>query len=120
MKLTSCYPQVVAEDFEKELKEYTENLGFEIRHRQEDGDFKLYVLKHPCGAKIDLIQNDKFEPGFFAMRMNVEKLEEGIDYFIVRGGKRDEMSFNRLGARYALVKTPRGNVNIVQHIKDDE
>lgn len=120
MKITSYYPQFVTDDFEKALKEYTEALGFEVRHKQEVEGFKLYVLKHPCGHKVDLIECADYEPGFFAMRMNVDNLEEAIDYYIVNGGRRDETAFNRLSARYALVNMPNGKINIVQHIKDDE
>lgn len=120
MKITSYYPQYVTNEFEKTLKEYTEVLGFEVRHKQEAENFKLYVLKHPCGHKVDLIECPDYEPGYFAIRMNVENLEEAIDHYIVSGGRREETAFERLSARYALVKMPWGNINIVQHIKDDE
>lgn len=120
MKITSYYPQYVADNFDKMLKEYTEYLGFEIRHKQETENFKLYVLKHPCGHKVDLIESADLKPGFYAIRMNVDNLEEAIDHYIVNGGVREETAFERFSARYALVKMPCGNINIVQHMSDDE
>ncbi len=44
MTITAYYPIYMRRDIEAALKQYTEELGFELLHTVEDGVVKAYVL----------------------------------------------------------------------------
>ena len=45
MQITSFYPMIVTSDVEGTVKKF-EELGFEIRHRNESDGYSLVVIEH--------------------------------------------------------------------------
>ncbi len=54
VNVTSYYPVFYAEDLEAEVKRYTEDLGFTIKHKTEVKDLQYYILENN-GNRIDLV-----------------------------------------------------------------
>ena len=129
MKVTSFFPEIFVKDIEKAAESYVNDLGFSVRHRHENGDSKYVMLKNEYGDRIALIsfQDDTIPEGLYAMRMNVSDIDEGVEYFLVRG-YRNPGSTLRGGrkdihgkARYEMMVSPDGvRVDVVEHIKDEE
>lgn len=129
MKVTSYFPEIFVKDIEKAAASYVNDLGFTIKHKHVNGDDSYYVLKNEFGDRIALVSfpDDSIPEGIYAMRMNVSDIDEGIEYFLVRG-YRNPGSVLRGGkkdihgkARYEMMISPEGiRVDIVEHIKDED
>lgn len=117
MKVTSYYPQIYAADVDATVKQYCDDLGFTVKHTQ-DGDAKLVVLQNEHGDRVDIMTlPDGQKEGFAGMRMNVDKLEDGIDYFIVKGWRKITSIETKFSGRYCTMETKEGvKVNLVHHV----
>ena len=89
MKITDYYPIFYAEDLEKEIRRFTEDLGFEVKHRPEIEYLEYAVLENEKKRRIDLVCShfpaDNFKEGFLGMRANVDNYDEGLAYFEKQG-----------------------------------
>ncbi len=89
MKITDYYPVIYAADFEKEIRRYTEELGFEVKHRPEIEYLEYAVLENEKKRRIDLVCSyfpaDNFKEGYLGMRANVDNYDEGLAYFEKQG-----------------------------------
>ena len=89
MKVTDYYPIFYAEDLEKEIRRFTEDLGFEVKHRPEIEYLEYAVLENEKKRRIDLVCShfpaDNFKEGFLGMRANVDNYDEGLAYFDKQG-----------------------------------
>ena len=89
MKITDYYPIFYAEDLEKEIRRFTEDLGFEVKHRPEIEYLEYAVLENEKKRRIDLVCShfpaDNFKEGFLGMRANVDNYDEGLAYFENQG-----------------------------------
>ena len=89
MKVTDYYPIFYAEDLEKEIRRFTEDLGFEVKHRPEIEYLDYAVLENEKKRRIDLVCShfpaDNFKEGFLGMRANVDNYDEGLAYFEKQG-----------------------------------
>ena len=89
MKITDYYPIIYAEDIEKEIRRYTEELGFELKHRPEIEYLEYAVLENEKKRRIDLVCShfpaDSFKEGYLGMRVNVDNYDEGLAYFEKQG-----------------------------------
>ena len=89
MKISDYYPVVYVADFEKEIRRYTEELGFEVKHRPEIEYLEYAVLENEKKRRIDLVCShfpaDNFKEGFLGMRANVDNYDEGLAYFEKQG-----------------------------------
>jgi hypothetical protein len=89
MKITDYYPIFYAEDLEKEIRRFTEDLGFEVKHRPEIEYLEYAVLENEKNRRIDLVCShfpaDNFKEGFLGMRANVDNYDEGLAYFENQG-----------------------------------
>ena len=89
MKVTDYYPIFYAEDLEKEIRRFTEDLGFEVIHRPKIEYLDYAVLENEKKRRIDLVCShfpaDNFKEGFLGMRANVDNYDEGLAYFEKQG-----------------------------------
>ena len=85
MKVTDYYPIFYANDVEAEVKRYTEELGFTVKHRPDIEYLDYITLENDHKRRIDLVCShfpaDSFREGFLGMRVNVDNFEEGVAYF---------------------------------------
>ena len=129
MKVTSYFPEIFVKDMDQAVASYVNDLGFTVKHRQENGDNKYYILKNEYGDRIALVSfpDDTVREGLYAMRMNVRDIDEAIEYFLVRG-YRNPGSVRRGGrldihghARYEMMVSPEGvYVDIIEHQQDND
>ncbi len=129
MTVTSYFPEIFVKDIDKAAESYVNDLGFTVRHRHINGESKYYTLKNEYGDRIALVSfpDDTIPEGFYAMRMNVRDINEGVEYFLVKG-YRNPGSVLRGGradihgkARYEMMISPEGiRVDIVEHLRDAE
>ena len=89
MKITDYYPIFYAEDLEKEILRFTEDLGFEVIHRPKIEYLDYAVLENEKKRRIDLVCShfpaDNFKEGYLGMRANVDNYDEGLAYFEKQG-----------------------------------
>lgn len=89
MKVSDCYPIFYAEDLEAEVKHFTEDLGFSVKHRPQIEMLDYVVLENENNRRVDIVRSffpaDSFKDGFLGMRVNVDDFDEGVSYFKTRG-----------------------------------
>ena len=89
MKVTDFYPIFYTEDIETEVRRYTEDLGFTVRHRPQIEYLDYVVLENEKKRRMDLVCShfpaDSFKEGFLGMRVNVDDFEEGVSFFEQQG-----------------------------------
>ena len=89
MKITDYYPIFYAEDLEKEIRRFTEDLGFEVIHRPKIEYLDYAVLENEKKRRIDLVCShfpaDNFKEGYLGMRANTDNYDEGLAYFEKQG-----------------------------------
>ena len=89
MKVTGFYPVFYAEDMDAEIKRFTEDLGFHLKHRPKIEFLDYAVLENENNNCIDLVCSyfpaDNFSNGFLGMRANVSNFDEGVSYFESQG-----------------------------------
>lgn len=91
MKVKSCYLAKFV-DSEEDLKEYTEELGCTIRHRfVPTEDCTVYTIEDATGNKsVVVVLSKKYQTlvkGNCGLRLVVDNINEGIDYFKAKGYK---------------------------------
>ena len=89
MSVTDYYPVFYTNDVEAEVKRYTEDLGFVLKHRPKIEFLDYAVLENDKHRCIDIVCShfpaDSFSEGFFGMRANVDNYDEGAAYFESQG-----------------------------------
>ena len=89
MKVSDCYPIFYAEDLEAEIKRFTEDLGYSVKHRPPIEMLEYVVLENDKNRRVDIVRShfpaDSFEDGFLGLRVNVDDFDEGVSYFQARG-----------------------------------
>lgn len=129
MKVTSFFPEIFVKDIEKATESYVKDFGFSVRHRHANGDSTYVLLKNEYGDRAALVSfpDDSIPEGVYAMRMNVSDIDEGVEYFLLRGYRNPESTL-RGGkkdihgkARYEMLVSPEGVlIDLVEHLKDEE
>lgn len=122
MKITSFNPIYGTMNL-NEAEEFFHALGFEVTHRFSQKDVEIRTLKNDAGLRIDILdseytRNAKVE-GFFATRMNVDDLQETVDFFTNNGAKLLSPIFNEGDSRkVVIIQTKNGDVYaVIHHIK---
>ncbi len=89
MKVTGFYPIFYAEDIEAGIRRFTEELGFEVKHRPDIEYLDYVVMENANKHRIDLVCShfpaDSFSEGYLGMRANVDNFDEGLAYFEGQG-----------------------------------
>ena len=89
MNITDYYPIFYTEDLEAEIRRYTEELGFAVRHRPQIEFLDYAVLENAKKRRVDLVCShfpaDHFKEGFLGMRANADDFGEALAYFEGQG-----------------------------------
>lgn len=89
MKVTDFYPIFYTDDIESGTKRFTEELGFEIKHKPQIEFLDYVILENEHKRRIDLVCShfpaDNFSEGYLGMRANVDDFAEGQSYFETQG-----------------------------------
>ena len=89
MQVTDFYPVFYCEDIENEIKRFTEDFGFTIKHKPQIEFLDYAVLENKNNRRVDLVCShfpaDSFKEGFLGMRVNVDNFDEGVAYFEALG-----------------------------------
>ena len=89
MKVTAFYPVFYTDDMEAEIKRFTDDLGFRLKHRPQIEFLDYAVLENENNHCVDLVRSyfpaDNFSNGFLGMRANVDDFDEGLSYFESQG-----------------------------------
>ena len=101
MKVTDYYPIFYTNDVESEIKRFTEELGFTVKHRPDIEQLDYVVLENDNKRRIDIVcshfPGDSFKEGFLGMRANVDDFDEGLSYFKAQG-------YSVFGTSHEIVK----------------
>ena len=89
MKVTDYYPIIYADNVEAEIRRFTEDFGFEVKHRPKIEFLDYAVLENEKNRRVDIVCShfpaDSFKEGLFGMRVNVDDFDEGLSYFEAQG-----------------------------------
>lgn len=90
MKITSFNPIYGTEDLDG-AEAFFGKMGFKVIHRFSKDGFEVRTLENASGLRMDIMNNDYVRAakvnGFFSCRMNVDDLQEAIDFFMENGGE---------------------------------
>ena len=121
MKVTDCYPIFYAEDLEAEIKRFTEDFGFSVRHEPEIEFLEYAVLENEKKRRVDIVRShfpaDSFKDGFLGMRVNVDDFDEGVSYFEAKGYSVFGSAHETETATAALLTNGRGSYLVIFHHK---
>ena len=85
MNIKDYYPIFYTENLDEEVKRFTEDLGFIVKHKPDIELLEYAVLENEKGRRVDLVCShfpaDSFSEGFLGMRANVDDFEAGVAYF---------------------------------------
>ena len=89
MKITDYYPIFYTENFETEIKKFTDNLGFTVIHQPQIEFLDYAVLENENKRRVDIVRShfpgDSFKEGYLGMRVNLDNFEEGVSFFEGQG-----------------------------------
>ena len=121
MKVSDCYPIFYAEDIEAEIRRFTEDLGFSVKHRPKLEFLDYVVLENDKHRRVDVVRSyfpaDSFKDGFLGMRVNVDDFDEGVSYFKAQGYEVFGTEHEIDSSVYALLTKGGGSYLVVFHHK---
>ena len=90
MKITSFSPLYGTENMDEALRFFSQ-MGFAVKHRIKGEFLELCDLSNDAGVRINianspLVQRMKLN-GFFGNRINVDDLQEAMEFFANAGGR---------------------------------
>ena len=121
MKVTDYYPIFYANDIEAEIKRFTGDLGFFVKHRPNIEYLDYVVLENANKRCVDIVCShfpaDSFKEGFLGMRVNVDNFEEGVSYFGEQGYEVFGTAHETESSVTALLKKDDGSYLVLFHHK---
>ena len=121
MKITDCYPIFYAEDFEAGIRRYSEEFGYEVKHRPQIEMLDYAVLENANKRRVDLVCSyfpaDSFKEGFLGMRVNIDNVDEGMKYFEAQGYKLFGTLHETESSITALLSNDQGSFIVLFHHK---
>ena len=124
MKITNFNPLIVTKDAEPVIALF-EALGFEKRHAKEGISINNVTdirMKDANGFHVDITEG---ENEWTMLRMNVDNLEEAIEFFESRGFHKARHAaahdtIDTGSSKINIMVSPSGTIfSISQHIKED-
>lgn len=121
MKVTDYYPVFYTNDVESEIKRFTEDLGFTVKHRPKIEFLDYAVLENENRRCVDIVCShfpaDSFKEGFLGMRVNVDDFDEGVTYFRAQGYDMFGTPHETASSVTALLKRGDGSCLVLFHHK---
>lgn len=122
MKVTALNPVYGTEKISDAVVFFSK-LGFKEIHSFEKEGFEIITLENESGIRLDIMNNDYVREaginGFFANRLNVDDLEEALDFFKSEGAEQVSPIIYEADSReLANVRTKNGDIySVIHHIK---
>lgn len=122
MKITSFNPIYGTENLDA-AEAFFNGMGFKVIHRFSKEGFAVRTLENESGLRVDIMDNDYVREakvnGFFACRMNVDDLQEAIDFFTKEGGEMITPIIREGDSRELVnIRTKNGDIyGVIHHIK---
>lgn len=111
MKVTSFYPIIATGNLEEGLAVYTDDFGFKVKRRLRYPGLMMCVLENDHQDRVDLIEIEGAELGFYSMHVNVEEFDSGLQYFQSQGYE-IEGKINKYGQGIPYVNLVKGENRI--------
>ncbi|HII84619.1 MAG TPA: VOC family protein [Methanobacterium subterraneum] len=111
------YNTFIVKDMEESIKFYTEVMGFEVdsEHHPYTGA-KIVLLKGEGETMIELIQNNKNEPGLFCIGMDVDDMNTTLEELKSKGAKVTMGPTPITVGTLAFIEDPNGaRIALIQH-----
>lgn len=121
MKITSLNP-VYGTEKTADAIEFFGKLGFEEIHSFKKEGFEVITLENENGIRVDIMNNDYVREaginGFFANRLNVDDLEEALDFFKSEGAEQlTPVIYEADSRELANIRTKNGDIySVIHHI----
>lgn len=122
MKVTSFNPVYGTKNID-EAAAFFAGLGFKEIHKFVKEGFEIRTYENEAGLRMDIMNSDYVREadvnGFFACRLNVDDLQEAIDYFEKNGGETVSPVIHEGDSRDLVnIRTKNGDFySVIQHIK---
>lgn len=122
MQVTSFNP-IYGSNNIKEALNFFEKLGFNQIHDFSSEGFELKTLENSQGLRVDIINNDYIREnninGYFAVRINVDDINEALDFFKENEAEQIMPLFQEGDSRIlTALKTANNDIYyLIQHIK---
>lgn len=123
MKITAFNPLYGTENIDEAIHFFSQ-MGFAVKHRMKGDFLELCVLSNDAGLRIDianspLVQKMKLN-GFFGNRINVDDLQEAIDFLTNEGGRQmSPLITENPSNEIVFFKMANGDIYGVMHHKKD-
>ena len=122
MKITSFNPIYGTENLD-EAEAFFSEMGFKVKHQFSKEGFEIRTLENESGLNLDIVNNDYVRAekvnGYFSCRLNVDDLQEAIDFFTKKGGEMISPVIQEGDSRELVnIRTKNGDVySVIHHIK---
>ena len=112
----------VTEDTERFIRFQEDNFKAKVIHKNSalfNEEATLYVLEFPSGVRIDVLQSSKIKGDEYAVRLNVDNLEEVLSLYVNTGCEIAAGPVEIPSAKAALIKSPGGRyIVLMEHLQD--
>lgn len=122
MKITSFNPIYGTENLDG-AEAFFSKMGFKAIHRFSKEGFEIRTLENESGLRVDLMDSDFVRSakvnGYFACRLNVDDLQEAIDFFTENGGEMLTPIIHEGDSRDLVnIRTKNGDIySVIHHLK---
>lgn len=122
MKVTSFNPVYGTENIEEAAAFFAE-LGFGRIHSFEKEGFEIVTLENEAGLRMDIMNSDYVRSagidGFFANRLNVDDLDEALEFFKRNGAEQLSPVIQEADSREIVnIRTGNGDIySVIHHLK---
>lgn len=122
MNITSFNP-IYGTTNPDEAEAFFGEMGFKVIHRFAKEGFEIRTLENESGLLLDIMDSDFVREakisGYFACRLNVDDLQEAIDFFTKKGGEQLTPIIQEAGSRELVnIRTKNGDMySVIHHIK---
>ena len=123
MKVTAFNPLYGTENIDEAIRFFSQ-MGFAVKHRIKGEFLEQCVLSNDAGLRIDLansplVQRMKLN-GFFGNRINVDNLQEAMEFFTNAGGQQlSPVITENPSNEIVFFRTANGDIYGVMHHKKD-
>ena len=123
MKITSFSPLYGTENVD-EAVDFFSQMGFAVKHRIKGEFLELCDLSNDAGVHINIVNSPLVQKmklnGFFGNRMNVDDLQEAMEFLAHAGGRQvSPVITENPSNEIVFFRMPNGDIYGVMHHKKD-
>ena len=120
MKITNVMPLIISHELAKEVAA-AESVGCVVKHHfagKEKYGAEYYVVENPKGGRVEFLEMDGLDKGFFGWQVNVEDFEEAVAEYKAKGFKELRFVRDTESNYFVLLTDEKGTkVSVVNHKK---